>query len=160
MSSLCSLLQMQNKDHFCEWKLYMSEDSQNKTKCLRLVRNVSNEHEAINIISWTVLRLKALLWNCLPPNGRAQECLLNEDLVCEQMIPAWCRKTRDIPLCSVRARYKMASPCFLWYADLNLQGLEDGKKRVPTDISKSEAVAPKEQTQLLWTISKSLYCCH
>lgn len=44
---------------------------------LRLVRNVSNEHKAINT-SWTVLHLKAFLWNCLPSNGR--QSFLAEDL--------------------------------------------------------------------------------
>lgn len=66
---------------------------------------------------------------CLLPNGRAQECLLDENLVCEQMILDWYRKLRDIPLYSVKARYKMASPCYLLHADLNLQGLENWEPR-------------------------------
>ena len=64
-----------------------------------------------------------------------------------------------IPLYPVKTGCKLESPCFLLSAGLNLQGLDDGKKGVPDEIPKPEAVTPKELTGLLWTISKSLYCC-
>jgi len=32
--------------------------------------------------------LKAFIWSCLPPEESAQECLLEEDLTCDQITPA------------------------------------------------------------------------
>ena len=63
-----------------------------------------------------------------------------------------------IPLYPVKARYKLASPCFLLSADLNLQGLEDGNKGVPAEIQKPKTITPKEQARLLWNVSTNLYC--
>ena len=37
---------------------------------------------------WTVLHLKALIWSCLNMKRTAQECLVVEDLACDQVIPA------------------------------------------------------------------------
>lgn len=47
--------------------------------------SVSNQHEAIRISLWTVVHLKAFSWSCLPSKGRAQDCLLAEDLAWEKM---------------------------------------------------------------------------
>ena len=52
-------------------------------------------------------------------------------------------------------------PCFLLSADLNLQGLGEGKKGVPAEIPKPEAVTPKELTRRpVWTVNKTHTLCH
>ena len=45
-----------------------------------------------------------------------------------------------IPLYSVKARYKLAPPCFLLSAD---KAQKMGTKGVPAEIQKPEAVTPK-----------------
>jgi len=46
---------------------------------------------AINITVWTILHLKAFLWSCLTLEESAQDCLLDcllvEDLSCDQITP-------------------------------------------------------------------------
>lgn len=47
--------------------------------------SVSNQHEAINITLWSILHLKAFLWNGLPSEESAQKHLLAEDLAYDQI---------------------------------------------------------------------------
>lgn len=44
---------------------------------------------AINITLWTILHLKVFLWSCLPSEESAQDCLLAEDLACDQITPSF-----------------------------------------------------------------------
>ena len=61
--------------------------------------SVSNQHEAIRIPLWTVVHLKAFSWSCLPSKGRAQDCLLAEDLAWEKMKVVWYRRLGNDPNC-------------------------------------------------------------
>ena len=66
---------------------------------------------AINITVWTILHLKASLWSCLPPEESAQEWLLEEDLACDQITPAWYGKNWGmIPSCPVKNSMQVGIP--------------------------------------------------
>jgi len=43
---------------------------------------------AASITVWTILHLNAFFWSCVPSEESAQDCLLVEDLACNQIIPA------------------------------------------------------------------------
>ena len=95
---------------------------------------------AINITVWTILHLIAFLWSCLPSEEGAQDCLLVEDLACDQVTPAcYGRLRNDTIVCSEDKIQVGASmfPLLCW------QGPEDDNKGISAEISEPVAATPR-----------------
>ena len=78
------------------------------------------------ITVWTILHLKAFLWSCLPSEESAQDCLLVEDLSCDQITPAFYGRLGDDTIVCCEGKKQVGTsmlPLICW------QGLEDGNKR-------------------------------
>lgn len=124
--------------------------------CLRLVKSVLNQHEAINHLFVDNFAFESISLGLFAFEWKVPGAVY--------WLKSWAvRKQKQldwgmIPLYPAKARDKLASSCFLLSADLNFQGLEDRNKGVPAQIPKPEAVTPKEQAWPLWTMSKGLYC--
>ena len=69
-----------------------------------------------------------------------KDSLLAEDLACDQITPFAMRDWGVIPLCPVKARYKLASPCSLLSAG---KARKIGAKEFPVEIPEPEAATPK-----------------
>ena len=71
---------------------------------------------AIGITLWTLLRLKAFLWSCLPLEESTQECLLAEDLAGDQITSAWYGRLGNdttVPCEKQDAGGHLSAPCYL-----------------------------------------------
>ncbi|XP_048786380.1 uncharacterized protein LOC125686444 [Lagopus muta] len=76
---------------------------------------------AINIAVWTILHL----WNCLPSEDSAQDCLLAEDLACYQITPVCYGRLGDDTIVSCEGKIQVGAsllPLICW------QGQEDKNK--------------------------------
>ena len=90
------------------------------------------------------LHLKAFLWSCLPSKGSAQDCLLDcllaEDLSCDQSTPVCYGRLGDDTVISCEEKVLVGVSILhliCW------QGLEDGNKGVFAEIPKPEGATPK-----------------
>ena len=95
---------------------------------------------AINITLWTTVHLKAFLWSCLPLEESVQVCLLEEDLACDQIVPAGYGKIGELYHCilwKTGCSWASLLPLICW------QGLEDGNKGVSAEIPEPEAATPR-----------------
>ena len=92
---------------------------------------------ATNITWWAILHLKAFLWSCLPLEEIAQECLLAEDLACNQKLQLGMEELGNTTIVFSEKQDAGGLPLICW------RGPGDGKKGVSAEIPKPGAAAPK-----------------
>lgn len=95
---------------------------------------------AINITMWTILHLKAFPWSCLRLEESVQDCLLVEDLACDQITPACYGRLGDDTIASCEDKIQVGASCSLLSAS---KVWKMGTKGVPAEIQKPEDVIPK-----------------
>ena len=104
---------------------------------------------AINITVWTILHLKAFLWSCLTLEESDQDCLLDcllvEDLSCDQITPVCYGRLGDDTTVSCEDKIQVGASL------LTLICWQNGNKGVPAEVQKPEAVTPKRGDRPLWT---------
>ena len=81
---------------------------------------------ATNITWWAILHLKAFPWSCLPLEEIARECLLAQNLACDQKLQLGMGELGR-------------PPCFL----LSAGKAREMGTRVSAEITKPEAATPK-----------------
>ena len=92
----------------------------------------------------TISHLKVFLWRCLPSKGSDQECLLVEDLACEQITPAWYGRLGDDTIVSCEDRIQAGVSllpliCWLKFAR---PGRQEWRKRLLFPITFLSPVFP------------------
>ena len=79
-------------------------------------------------------------FSCLPSEDSSQDCLLAEDLACDQITPACYGRLGDDPTVSCEGKIQVGAsllPLICW------QGQEDWNKGVSAEIPEPEAATPR-----------------
>jgi len=95
---------------------------------------------AIIITLWTILHLKAFLWSHLPLKESAQDCLLAEDLTCDQITPNCYGRLGDDTIVFCEGKIQVGTSMLLL---ISWQGPEDGNRRSSCWVPKARSCHSK-----------------
>ena len=109
----------------------------------RLVPQCGSQHHFVDSFTFETISLELFVF------GReCSECLLAEDLACDQITPAWYGRLGMTPLYPVKARYKWAPPCSLLSAG---KAQKRGTKEFLLRSKSQKLSLQNELTRPLWT---------
>ena len=116
----------------------------------RLVPQCGSQHHFVDSFTFETISLELFVF------GReCSECLLVEDLACDQITPAWYGRLGDDTTVSCEGKIQVGTsllPLVCW------QGPEDRNKGVPAEIQKPEAVTSKRADSTTLDLEISLNC--